>query len=182
MDYKDFTKRSVAFDGFVAYRKELLDAVQVGDFFDLFTELCSRALAGDCIAQDCAAYFFNKGVPNVLAVNYEYYMSWQILAGANGNEFALEKLEFFLNSALDEIIYSEDVLSTAMQKGNLTKQNALMVISNLLCEGIVDQLKLNPKNLITINKTPSLYSPQKVRVFSDALDKCLLDVAKFLVS
>lgn len=182
MDYKDFTKRQTAFDGFVKYRREVLDSAENGAFTEVFTELCTRALAGDCIAQDCVAYFFNKGVPDFLAPNYDYYMSWQILAGANGNEFALEKLEFFLNLALEQILADEELLTLALKHKNITKDNALMVISNLLCEGIVDQLHLDPKNLIDIDKKAKPYTPEKNRVYTNALDDCLLDVAKFLIS
>lgn len=182
MDYRDFTDRQTAFQTFVKMRREVLDSVDDGNFADVFTELCTKALAGDCVAQDCVAYFFNKGVADILVPNYEYYMSWQILAGANGNEFALEKMEFFLNAALEEIIDDEDVLTVAMRKGNINKNNAIMVISNLLCEGIVDELKLEPKNLITISRTPSKYTPEKNRVFTDALDKCIYAVINFLIS
>lgn len=183
MDYKDFTDRQTAYEGFIKYRKQLMDCVDNGNFFDEFTELCARAMDGDCIAQDCVAYFFNRGVPGILLKNYEYYMSWQILAGANGNMFALEKLEFFLNSALEAIVEDEEILSQAFYMKNITKDNALMVISNLLCEGIVDQLNLNPKNLIQFdNKKEVSYSPQLNRNYLDALDACLEDVVEFLES
>ena len=182
MDYKDFTNRTRAYNGFVFYRKEVLDSVEIGDFNVIFTELCTRALSGDPIAQDVTAYFFNKGVPGFLKPNFDYYMRWQILAGANGNCFALEKLEFFLNSALNELVYNEEFLKQAMRKRNINADNALYVISNLLCEGIVDELKINPKDLIKINDQESLYSSAKNRVYLDALDKCVEKVAMFLLS
>ncbi len=183
MDYKDFTKRKDAYDGFLKLRKTILDSSENSRTFnDVFSEICTRAYMGDCVAQDCVAYFFNRGVPNMLMENYDYYLGWEILAGANGNEFALEKLEFFLNSALEEIIDDEELLATAMQRGNINKNNALMVISNLLCEGIADQIKLEPKNLIDFKNTPVPYSPEITRVYQDALDKCLIPVAQYLVS
>ena len=80
MDYKDFTKRDVAYNTFVEYRKLVLESHDKGRFIDAFIELCTRALSGDCVAQDCVAYFFKNGVENYLFENYEYYMSWQILA------------------------------------------------------------------------------------------------------
>ncbi|MBE7075497.1 MAG: hypothetical protein E7375_00305 [Clostridiales bacterium] len=180
MDYKDFTKRDKAFKGFIEYRKEVLNSG--ADFPNVFVDLCTKAIEGDCIAQDCVAYFFNKGVPDYLVQNYEYYLSWQILAGANGNEFALEKLEFFLNSGLQEIINDEEILKTAMLRRNLTKENAVFVITNLICEGIVDELKINPKDLIDIKSKPSRYSPEKNRAFLSAMERCLQNVVDFLVS
>lgn len=182
MDYKDFTARAKAYDGFVFFRKEILDSVESGQFNEAFTELCARALAGDCVTQDVAAYFFKRGVPGLLVPNYDLYMSWQILAGANGNEFALEKLEFFLNLGLDEIIEDDDILSASLRKGNVTKDNAVVVISNLICEGIVDELKLDPKKLVEIPPKAVDYSPELNRKYSTALEKSLPKVIKFLIS
>lgn len=182
MEYQNFTDRQTAYNKFLKLRKDVLDSLENGNFFDAFTEVCTSALSGDCVAQDVAAYFFNRGVPNFLQPNYDFYMSWQILAGANGNEFALEKMEFFLNNGIEAIINSEEILTTALRRKNITKDNALMMIANLICEGIVDQLKINPKNLIQISKTAVPYSPQKARVFSEALEQALPSVVGFLIS
>ena len=182
MDYKSFISRDDAFQAFVKYRREVLDSGEDGDFSDAFVDLCTKAMSGDAVAQDCVAYFFNKGFPDILKQNYEYYMSWQILAGANGNEFALEKLEFFLKPAMDAIFDNDDILKEAMRRGNITKDNALSMISSLLCEGIVDELKINPKKLIEINDNASGYSPEKNRIFVSALENALPKVIDFLVS
>lgn len=182
MDYKDFTPKQKAYDKFIKYRKEILNSENNGSFFEEFTELCTKAMEGDCVAQDCVAYFFNKGVPDMLPPNYDYYMSWEILAGANGNEFALEKLAFFLDRGMNEIIYTEGLLTEAMVQKNLNKDNAIQVIGNLLCEGIVDELGLDGKKLINIDKKPNLFSPEKLRRYSIALDNCLQRVAEFLIS
>lgn len=182
MDYKDFTPKQKAYNKFIEYRKQILDSENNGSFYDEFTEMCTKAIEGDCVAQDCIAYFFNRGVPDYLPPNYDYYMSWEILAGANGNEFALEKLTFFLDRGMNEIIYAEGLLAQAMIQNNLTKDNAVVVIGNLLCEGIVDELGLDGRKLIDIDKKPILYSPEKLRRFNLALDNCLQRVADFLVS
>ncbi len=183
MEYKNFTDRQIAFDGFVKYRREVYDSIDDGKFFDVFTELCSKAMLGDCIAQDCVAYFYKKGVPDFLLPNFNAYMSWQILAGAGGNEFAIEKMEFFLQNAINEIIYDEETMQMALIRGNITSSNALMVISNLICEGIADELQLDPKSLIHIDTSvASPYSPDKNRLFLNAMEKCMSSVRSFLVS
>lgn len=182
MDYNEFTDRNVAYNGFIKLRKEILDSVDSDKFNDLFTDLCARAMASDCIAQDVVAYFFNKGIPDKLLPNYENYMSWQILAGANGNEFSLEKMEFFINSALDSIVNDTEVIAEALRRKNITKDNALYVISNLICEGMADQLKLDPKVLVNFKQELSNYSPEKNRPFIDAMNNCIPAVVEFLVS
>ena len=100
----------------------------------------------------------------------------------SSNEFALEKMEFFLNPALDAIINDEEILAEAFRKKNIEKDSAMMVISNLLCEGIVDELQLDPKKLIQIEQKPKPYSPKLQRMFSDALNKSMYNVAEYLIS
>lgn len=182
MDYKDFIPRNEAFNKFVQLRRQVLDSVDDGSFGDVFAEVCANAMANDAVAQDVVAYFFNKGIPDILYPNFENYMSWQILAGANGNEFSLEKLEFFLNSSLNAIIDDEEILRMAIKKRNITKDNALMVISNLLCEGMADELKLDPKQLANFENKASSYAPEKNRAFLSALEECTSDVVEFLIS
>lgn len=183
MDYKDFTPRQKAFDEFVKYRKQVMDGADRGEFENIFFDICAKAIDGDCVAQDCVAYFYNKGFDD-FQPNFENYMSWEILAAANGNEFAIEKIQFFLDVALDAIIYDEDILRTAMKKGNVTRENAIYVISNLICEGIVDELKLDPKDkkLISMSKVPSTYEPAKNRVFVAAMENCMGRVITYLCS
>lgn len=183
MDYKDFTPRAEAFNGFVKYRKQIMDAADRGEFDDVFFDVCAKAIDGDCIAQDCVAYFYNKGFDD-FQPNFENYMCWEILAAANGNEFAIEKIQFFLDVALNTIIYDEEILKTAILHGNVTKENAIYVISNLICEGIVDQLGLDPgnKQLISMDKTPSEFTPAKNRIFVNAMEECLPDVVEYLMS
>lgn len=182
MDANLFTDRDFAFKSFVEERKKIIESADRGDFVEAFTELCTKAMAGDCVAQDVTAYFFNRGFDNFLQPNFEYYMSWEILAGANGNEFALEKMEFFLNPALEKITDDVELLKNAMLRRNITRDNALMVISNLICEGIADELHLDAKKLINISNKASRYSPEKNRIFLDAMEKALPNVVDFLLS
>ena len=182
MDYKDFTSRKNAYETFVKIRRAVLESTSKGTFGDVFSDLYSDAMAGDCVAQDVVAYFFNKGIPDFLPVNYDLYMTWEILAGANGNEFALEKLEFFLNPALEPIVYDEQILTRAMESHLIDKNNALAVISNLICEGMVDVLKLDTKNLIKFDGKNNPYSSQKNRAYLDAMEKSIPNVVNFLIS
>lgn len=181
LDYKDFTPKDVAYKKFLEYRKQIIDNADNGEFNQAFLDVAAKAIDGDCVAQDCIAYFFNRGFDN-FKPNYEYYMSWEVLAGANGNEFAIEKLQFFLDIAVSSIIYEKEILKTAMLRKNLNKDNAIAVISNLICEGIVDELKLDPKNLTDVTKEGEAYSSAINRKFVAAMENCLPNVVEFLVS
>ena len=181
MDYKDFTPRDKAYKGFLKYRKQIIDDADNGEFNDSFLDIAAKAIDGDCVAQDCIAYFFGR-VFDDFKPNYEYYMSWEVLAAANGNEFAIEKLQFFLDVGLNTIIYDNEVLKTAMIKKNLNKDNAIAVISNLICEGIVDELGLDPKNLTDVTKQGERYSAAVYNKFVKAMEKSVPRVIEFLVS
>ena len=181
MDYRDFTPKDVAYKKFLEYRKEIIDNADNGEFNDAFLDVAARAIDGDCVAQDCVAYFFNRGFDE-FQPNYEYYMSWEVLAAANGNEFAIEKLQFFLDVAVSSIIYEREILKAAMVRKNLNKDNAIVVISNLICEGIVDELGLNPKNLTDVTKKGEAYSAAVNRRFVSAMENCLPRVVEFLMS
>ena len=181
MDYKDFTLKDEAYAKFLQYRKQIIDNADNGEFNDAFLEVSARAIDGDCVAQDCIAYFFKRGFDD-FKPNYEYYMSWEVLAAANGNEFAIEKLQFFLDVAVNTIIYDRQILKTAMLRKNINKTNAISVISNLICEGIVDELKLDPKDFTDISKQGEAYSAAVNRKFVAAMENCLPRVVEFLVS
>ena len=182
MDYKKFIDKETAREKFIKYRKSILDASEKGKFDDVFSDICTKALEGDAVAQDCVAYFYNKGMPGFLKVNYDLYMSWEVLACANGNCFAIEKLEFFLKYALDVIFSVDAVLRDALRKGNITKDNGIYVISNLLCESIVDILKINPKELILKDNTYLPFSTEVNRKYVDALETSMPIVVRYIIS
>ena len=121
-------------------------------------------------------------MPGFLKVNHDLYMSWEVLACANGNCFAIEKLEFFLKYALDVIFSVDAVLRDALRKGNITKDNGIYVISNLLCESMVDILKINPKELILKDNTYLPFSTEVNRKYVDALETSMPIVVRYIIS
>ena len=182
MDFKKFISKTKANEKFIEYRKTVMNALEKGKFDDAFSDVCTKALDGDAVAQDCVAYFYNKGIPGSLKQNFNLYMSWEVLACANGNCFAIEKLEFFLKYALDIIFSVDQVLYDALMKGNITKESGLYVISNLLCESIVDLLKIDPKELVKQDNVEEKFSVETNRKFVDALEKSMPIVVQYIIS
>ena len=181
MDYKKFIEKDKAYDGFVKYRNKIISASERGNFEDAFTDVGTKALEGNAIAQDVMAYFYNRGLPGFLKPNYELYLSWQILASANGNCFAIEKTEFLIKFALDTIFDSDAVLKKAILRENIDKHNALYVISNLICESMVDTLKIDAKDLINVQGEMK-YSTAVNRRFTIAMEIAVPVVVKYLIS
>lgn len=181
MDYKKFINKDKGYDGFIKYRRMVIDASEKGKFDEVFTDIGTKALEGDAIAQDVMAYFYNKGLPNFLKPNYELYLSWQILSSANGNCFAMEKTEFIIKFALDSIFDSDAVLKQAILRGNIDKDNALYVVTNLICESMVDILKINAKGLV-LQQGEMKFSQEVNRRFVLAMERSVPVVVNFLVS
>ena len=181
MDYKKFINKDKGYDGFIKYRRMVIDASEKGKFDEVFTDIGTKALEGDAIAQDVMAYFYNKGLPNFLKPNYELYLSWQILSSANGNCFAMEKTEFIIKFALDSIFDSDAVLKQAILRGNINKDNAIYVVTNLICESMVDILKINAKDLV-LQQGEMKFSQEVNRRFVLAMERSVPVVVNFLVS
>ena len=181
MDYKKFINKDKGYDGFIKYRRMVIDASEKGKFDEVFTDIGTKALEGDAIAQDVMAYFYNKGLPNFLKPNYELYLSWQILSSANGNCFAMEKTEFIIKFALVSIFDSDAVLKQAILRGNIDKDNALYVVTNLICESMVDILKINAKDLV-LQQGEMKFSQEVNRRFVLAMERSVPVVVNFLVS
>ena len=107
-------------------------------------------------------------------------MKWAILAAANGNEFTIEKLQFFLNYAFQEIIDS-DKLQQIINKNDIDEKNYVFVLGNLLCEGIVDELQITAQKLVEAPNVEVKYTPEKLRSYRRAMDKALPKILDFLL-
>lgn len=185
MEYKDFVYKEDAFEGFITLRKALNDLLENPkngkNFEDVFAEVGSLALSGNPIAQDLMSYYYKTGIKDVIPENYDQYMKWAILAGANGNEFAIEKLQFFLNYAFTEIV-SSDNLEKIISKNGLTQQNYLYVLGNLLCEALVDALGISANKLVAEKPMVVKYTPEKLRTYKRELEKALPRVMDYLLA
>lgn len=184
MEQQFFIKKNDAYGGFTQLRSVLNDCYNNPEkysktFMDMFVEVGTLAMEGNCIAQDLMAYYYKNGIQGQIPENYDLYMSWEILAGANGNEFAIEKLQFFLNYAFD-IISDDPRLPQILAQNDIDEDNYLFVLGNLLCEGIVDDMQITTKKLIDDQNKESKYTAEKMRVFNRALDRALPKVLDFL--
>ena len=185
MEYKDFVYKADAYAGFVSLRKVLNELIESPDkskksFEEVFAEVGALAMAGNPIAQDLMAYYYKTGVKDYIPENYDQYMKWSILAAANGNEFAIEKLQFFLNYAFTELISTEN-LQRILTRNNINEKNYVYILGNLLCEGLVDQMGITPKKLVDEKSTTVKYSPEKLRMYRKELEKAIPRIMEYLL-
>ena len=184
MDYSSESCRKA----FMVLRRNLQRSIEKADFnqkeevaIDNFNDVCIKALNNDPIAQDYLAYIFKKGLYNVVPVNWQKFMQWQILAGANGNQFALDKLSLFLSYALNEISYVDD-FSYIANRNELTSENYLYVVGRLICDAIIDELQLFPEKLLKEPLEHIEFNSPTMRVFDKARNFAIPKILKFLRS
>lgn len=114
-----------------------------------------------------------------MPVNYEKYMQWQILAAANGNQFAVDKLALFLNYAITEIVTAEDIVYI-IKRNNLTEENYQYVLGRLICEAIADELRLDAEALIKEELVHKEFDIKSMRNFDRARNFVIGKILKFL--
>lgn len=146
---------------------------------DIFNDISLRASKNDPIAQDYLAYIFKKGLADVVPVNYEKFMQWQILAGSNGNQYAIDKLNIFLTHALSEVMMVED-FEFIVKRNNLTEENFPYVVGRLFCEAIADELRLNPESLAKEQIMHLEFNAKIMRTFDRARNFVIPKILKFL--
>lgn len=185
MEYKDFVYKVDAYNGFVELRKVLNELLENSEdrskFEDAWAEVGALAMSGNPIAQDIVAYYYKDGINGFLPENYDLYMKWSILAAANGNEFAIEKLQFFLNYAFQELI-TEENLQKILSRNEIDENNYFYVIGNLLCEGLVDEMHINAKDLVEEKSGIVKYTPERLRVYKRELEKALPRILDYLLA
>lgn len=182
---QDYTTESCQ-KAFMALRNKTQKKVSKADFMqkeevaiDVFNDICLDASKNDPVAQDYIAYIFKKGFNGVVPVNYKKFMEWQILAGANGNQYSIDKLALFLNYAFNEILLVEDIEYIA-KRNNLVPENYQYVVGRLLCEAIADELRLDAETLAKEPITHQEFDPSIMRIFDRARNFVIPKILKFL--
>lgn len=148
---------------------------------DCYNDVCLSAVKNDVIGQDYLAYIFKKGLGDVIPVNYEKSMQWQILAAANGNQFAIDKLSLFLNYALNEIMFAEDI-GYILARNELSGNNFTYIVGKLICEAMVDELQIVPEKLVKDELRHMEFSAKAMRIFDNSRNFAIPKVLKFLRS
>ncbi|MDD2226978.1 MAG: hypothetical protein PHH71_00120 [Clostridia bacterium] len=173
---------------FIKLRKSMLRKIERADsgkreeiIIDNYNDVCLKAVSNDPIAQDLLAYIFKKGFENVIPVNYEKYMQWEILAAGSGNNFAIDKLSLFLNVALNEIMFAED-FGYILVRNELNNKNYNYIVGKLICEAIADELRLVPEKLIKDELRHQEFEAKIMRTFDRARKFAIPKVLKFLRS
>lgn len=130
-------------------------------------------------AQDFLSYCYKKGKYDFCLMNFEKFMKWSLLSAANGNAFALSKLQIFLTSAIDSLL-SLDIHSYLLSFLDLTVENYIIFLSKLICDEMVKILEITPVGLIKMPEAYVEQSEELQRVFDNTKMKATDNVIEFL--
>lgn len=178
IDYKE------AFDTFTQWRSELNDCAQKmpESFSSMFAAIKFMAVNENAIAMDVLAYFYKTGVKDLLPENYMRFIKWQVLAAARGNEFAIEKVQFLIGYACEEIMNSPDY-ELIQEKNDIDDYNVLYVLGKAICKILArDYLDAFPVDLAGEEDDYQPYSKEAFVTLRKKIDECVPKVIKFLKS
>lgn len=181
---KAYTYYDEALDGFTEKRRDLNRLIDENpdEFLIKFEELKQQALYGDVIAMDVLAYYYKSGAENVVPENYMRYISWEFLAAARGNTLAIEKLQFLIGHACEQILNSEHY-STIEYKNDIDEYNMLYVLGKNLCKIIVKHfLKAYPVDLVAMQDEHKPYTKEDFINLRKFIDEAVPKTIDFMKS
>ena len=184
MDYENMTSQD--FKEEYARRREKIYAKtwKVGSMqaerilMDEYVELCADAAGGDPVAEDILAEWFRNG-NQVVDENVDTAMKWLILAGANGNKYSLDRLKLHFNFAFDRIIALEDFGKISF-KFKINEYNYHYKLGKLICDGVVDEMHIDPLELAKQKPTKLPFSSIVLRTFDRAINTAVDRVIEYL--
>ena len=177
-----FIEYEDAFNGFVKERKELNDLAErdKSAFNARFNELKQRAKEEDAIAMDVLAYFYKTGIG--VPENYTRYLTWEIIAAARGNTFAIEKLQFLIGYGCDLIRVCDDY-DKIVYKNDIESYNVLYVLGKAICKILVrDFLKAYPVDVVELEDNSEPFSQREFNNMRQLIDEAIPATIAFLKS
>lgn len=143
-----------------------------------YENLCVEGAGGDPIAEDLLAEWFRNG-NQIVPENIDVSMKWLILAGANGNKYSLDRLKLHFSFAFDTIIAVADFGEIA-NKFDIDQYNYHYVLGKLICDAVVDDMKINPLELARQKPTKLPYSAVVLRAFDRSINRAVDTVIAYL--
>ncbi len=180
---KAIIEREKAFKGFMDMRAKVNNSLDYytgpKSFFAIFDNIKKEAGKGDAISQDILAYYYKSGIEDFLYEDYTKYLKWELLSGANGNSFAIEKLQFLFGYAYDSIVAHED-FPLIKYLNNIDEYNYIVIIGQIICDQVVKHLNLDEKALAEEEDNGDEFRAEVFRDYRKAIDSCMDSIIKQL--
>lgn len=184
MDYETMTAQEFRDAGALRREHILAKTAYVGSLkaekimLEEYDNLCADGASGDPIAQDLLAEWFRDG-NQVVPENIELSMKWLILAGANGNKYSQDRLKLHFGFAFDAIIALNDFPDLA-DKFDIDENNYQYILGKLICDAVVDDMKINALELAKTKPTYLPFSSVVLRTFDRAITRAIDVVVAYM--
>jgi hypothetical protein len=175
--------RDKTFEGFMNLRAKVNNSLDYfsgpKSFFNVFDSIKKDAGNGDAISQDVLAYYYKSGIEDFLYEDYTKYLKWELLSGANGNSFAIEKLQFLFGYTYDSIVAHED-FPLMKYLNDIDEYNYIVIIGQVICDEVVKHLELDEKTLAEEEDSGDEFRAEVFRDYRKAIDACMENIIKRL--
>ena len=101
------------------------------------------------------------------------------MAGANGNKYSLDRLKLHFSYAFDKIIELEDFGQISL-KHNIDEFNYQYVLGKLICDAVIDYLKIDALELAKSEPIYLPFSSVIMRRYDRAIDVAADNVIEYL--
>lgn len=179
-----FMEYQEAFDKFTELRRQVNNCVenQPEKFGELFENIKQQALYGSVVAMDILAYYYKTGIPNLLPENYNRYVAWEILAAGRGNKFAIDKLQFLISQACDDVSDHEE-FDEMIYKNDIDEENVMHVLGKAICKILArDFLKAYPIDLVAKEDSYEPYKQESYINLRKMIDDSVPKTIEYLLS
>ena len=179
-----YMEKDEALKKFTEMRKQVNNCVENNPdkFDDLFDDIKMKALYGNVVAMDILAYYYKTGIKNLLPENYGRYLSWQFLAAGRGNKISIEKIQFLIGTACEEIAYDEN-FDVIIYKNDITEDNVIYVLGKAICKILVgDFMKAFPIDLVKMEDDHQPYTQEAFINLRKMIDEAVPKTIEFLQS
>lgn len=179
-----YTEYDVALAGFTEMRKKVNDCIEKNpeNFAQLFEEIKEKALYGSVVAMDVLAYYYKTGIPKLLPENYNRYLAWEFLSAGRGNKLAIEKLQFLIGVACEQISDHEE-FDEMIFKNDITDENVLHVLGKAVCKIMTrDFLKAFPIDLVKLPDEHQPYTQEAFINLRKMIDDSIPKTIEYLLS
>ena len=184
MDYENMTSEDFKREYSKRREKMYSKTYKIGSMqaekimMDEYVELCADAAGGDPVAEDILAEWFRNG-NQIVPENIDLAMKWLILAGANGNKYSLDRLKLHFSYSFDRIIDLDD-FGKISYRFDINEYNYQYKLGKLICDGVVDEMNIDPLELAKAKPTYLPFSGIIMRTFDRAINKSVDKVIEYL--
>lgn len=129
-------------------------------------QICAYACAGHIPSQDYMGYIYKRGFGDIIPINYQRSLEWNIIAARNGSKLSPQKMKAFMDPAIIMIMNS-DRWGQIVKYNDLNLSNYFWFLSQYVCENLYVDLNLDPSEMAKKELIEEDTNERKARILFD---------------